>query len=381
MLLCCSFAVSASRLSDSIASTISFLLLVELAHQPLDLREHRLRGVLPALEGRLSSLAIVFSWATPPPLSTRLSAPKTSSTSGLRPVCSSGMSSPSPSARPRALVRRRFRDTNFSPRRLVCRISATAFSGRSVVLRSSSVTSAVVPLSSISVDLADVHVVDLDRVLGTRSRTSRELHGDRHRVVAHVGAAGERQLVDVEVAAAQHAVPSRIADQGAQLAGHGVTPTRRAWGRRRWIPAGGERRGAVLARRSGEQAEDVAEVAVLVDGVGHGAQHRAWVRLQLVGDVADVGVGVQGAGVRVVGERQVVQRQRTVAKHLVERGPLLHQDLGHPVEALDVAAQGLAVLLDEAADLLERDAEVAAATRRAPRAHRRAAWTPRPATG
>ncbi len=36
-----------------------------------------------------------------------------------------------------------FSDTNFSPRRLVCRISAIAFAGRSVSLRSSSVTRAV----------------------------------------------------------------------------------------------------------------------------------------------------------------------------------------------------------------------------------------------
>ena len=86
-----------------------------------------------------SSCAMVLSWATPPPLRIRLSAPSTSSTSGLRPVRSSGMTSPSERV-PSAPVSGAASETNFSPSRLVCRISATVFSGSSVSLRSWRVT-------------------------------------------------------------------------------------------------------------------------------------------------------------------------------------------------------------------------------------------------
>ena len=80
----------------------------------------------------LSSVVIVLSWATPPPLSSRLSAPSTSSTSGLRPVRSSGIMSPSTSGSAAALSSGASSETNFSPSRLVCRISAIAFAGSSV---------------------------------------------------------------------------------------------------------------------------------------------------------------------------------------------------------------------------------------------------------
>jgi hypothetical protein len=90
----------------------------------------------------LISLAIDFNWATPPPLSTMLSAPNTSSTSGLRPVRSSVILAPLSSSVGLAPSGGGERDTNFSPRRLVCRISARAFSGSSVSFFSSRVTSA-----------------------------------------------------------------------------------------------------------------------------------------------------------------------------------------------------------------------------------------------
>ena len=87
----------------------------------------------------LSSWAIVLSCATPPPLRIRLSAPSTSSTSGLRPLRSSGMTSPSVSV-PSAPVSGAESETNFSPSRLVWRISAIVFSGSLVLLRSWRVT-------------------------------------------------------------------------------------------------------------------------------------------------------------------------------------------------------------------------------------------------
>ena len=89
-----------------------------------------------------SSVEMVLSWATPPPLSSRDSAPRTSSTSGFRPLCASGMVSPSPRRPLEAPLAGAASETNFSPSRLVCRIVASALSGSFTLLRSWTVTSA-----------------------------------------------------------------------------------------------------------------------------------------------------------------------------------------------------------------------------------------------
>ena len=142
MLPSCWWAESASRLSASIASTIWALLVSRLPVKvSIWLSTERTLSSRP-VTALLSSWAIVFSWATPPPLRIRLSAPSTSSTSGLRPVRSSGMTSPSPSGSSLAPVSGADSETNFSPSRLVWRISAIALSGSLVSLRSSRVTSA-----------------------------------------------------------------------------------------------------------------------------------------------------------------------------------------------------------------------------------------------
>jgi hypothetical protein len=120
----------------------------------------------------LSSLEIVWSWATPPPLSTRLSAPSTSSISGLRPLRSSGITSPLRSSVGLGSVGGAERETNFSPSRLVCRICAVALAGSLVSRRISTVTSACPSTSFTSVTLPTETSSTLTAESGTRSRTS-----------------------------------------------------------------------------------------------------------------------------------------------------------------------------------------------------------------
>ena len=122
-----------------------------------------------------SSRAMVRSWATPPPLSSRLSAPSTSSTSGLRPLRSRGITSPLASGSVLAPLSGAASDTNFSPSRLVCRIDATALSGSSVPRRSWTVTSAVKPSSRTSVTLPTLTSFTFTDDCGTRSSTSRNM--------------------------------------------------------------------------------------------------------------------------------------------------------------------------------------------------------------
>ena len=146
---------------------------------------------------------MVLSWATPPPLSSRESAPSTSSTSGLRPVRSSGMTSPLPSRPLLAPLVGGDSETNFSPSRLVCRILATALSGQLDAVAQLQGDLGVVAVDLDVVDLADRHVVDLDRRLRHQVEHVAELDLDGVRVVPQVGAAGQRQAVDREVAAGQ----------------------------------------------------------------------------------------------------------------------------------------------------------------------------------
>ncbi len=131
MLSVWSFAEIASRLSDSIAFDDVGLVRVELG------REAPRSGAAPTSwsprgpRGRgCSSCAIVLSWATPPPLSSRLSAPRTSSTSGFRPVRSRSMTSPVSSGLSLAPSSGALSETNFSPSRLVWRISAIGVVGQ-----------------------------------------------------------------------------------------------------------------------------------------------------------------------------------------------------------------------------------------------------------
>ena len=61
----------------------------------------------------------------------------------------------------------------------------------------------------------------------------------------------------------------------------------------------------------------------------------------------------------VVGVEEVRQRRGGGREHLLEGGPLLDQDVGDADQALDVAREGVLVLVDEAGDGLHGDAEVA----------------------
>ena len=145
----------------------------------------------------LSSVVIVLSWATPPPLSSRRQRAEHLLDLGVaagagerdrrrrRRACSAlGVGAAGPS------------ETNFSPSRLVWRISASALAGSFDVVAQRSVTSAVQPSSSTSSTLPTVTSSTLTADCGTRSSTSPNSDGDPGRVVADVGAAGQRQVVD-----------------------------------------------------------------------------------------------------------------------------------------------------------------------------------------
>ena len=113
------------------------------------------------------STLMVFSWAMPPPLSSIDRAPRTSSTSGLRPVREIGMKSPSER---RLLLAVPFagstRAMYFSPRRLVWRTSTCTFSGRLDVLAHQELHPRA-PADPFDVgDLPDHHVVGHDRRAG-----------------------------------------------------------------------------------------------------------------------------------------------------------------------------------------------------------------------
>ena len=217
---------------------------------------------------------------------------------------------------------------------------ATALSGSSVSLRSCTVTSAVKPVETDVGHLADADVVDLDRRLRHQVEdvVEHDVHGDR--VVADVGATGQRQLVESKSQPVSTATATRTQEQGAEAIHRShlhqpaegrvelLRPAARCRGRRRAA------RGA--AGRSEDVLDDVTDLAGLVGLVDDAAEQRRRVALDLAADLLQVGAGVEGAGLRVVGVEQVVQRERGDLEDLVERVALLDQDLGDPVEALDV---------------------------------------------
>ncbi len=118
-----------------------------------------------------SSVSMTLSCPTPPPLSSIERAASTSSTSGLRPVRSSGMRSPSPS-RPVPPPSGRSRATYFSPSSEVCLSSARVSSGRSLAAGTRIVTRAVQPSRSMAVTSPTVTSSIFTEERGTRSRTS-----------------------------------------------------------------------------------------------------------------------------------------------------------------------------------------------------------------
>src|SRR5690606_13473529 len=121
------------------------------------------------------------------------------------------------------------------------------------------------------------------------------------------------------------------------------------------VGAGG---GAVQPGRGQQVLEQVAPLLAAGDLQQQTAQERARPALHLAEDLGDVGPGVEGAGGRVVGVEEVVQRERGDVEHLGEGVALLDQDAAQALEAGDVLPQRAAVLPDEGADLAERDPEV-----------------------
>ena len=150
-----------------------------------------------------SSWLIVCSWASPPPLSTRDSAPSSSSTSTLRLVRSSGISEPSSSVPSRLLVARRGQlDELLAQQRGL--LDGGHRVGRQVdvaVDRDGDERGPVVGQLDL-LDPAHRDVGDPDAGLRHQVQDVEELDLHRVRVVAEVGAAGQVEGVRAAEAAA-----------------------------------------------------------------------------------------------------------------------------------------------------------------------------------
>ena len=152
---------------------------------------------------RLSSWVMVLSWATPPPLSSRLSAPSTSSTSGLRPARSIGMVAPSFSCVAMAPSSGALELDELLAEQAGLAQLGDRVAGQLDVVADLEGDEGLVALEVDRGHLADADVVDLDRRLRHEVEDVGELDLDRHRVVADVGTAGQRQGVDAGVAGRQ----------------------------------------------------------------------------------------------------------------------------------------------------------------------------------
>lgn len=121
----------------------------------------------------LSWRVMFWIWATPPPLSSSESAPKTSSISGAMVESASGITAPSRSAPAGDCTSGGASSTNFSPRMLDCRSRAIAFAGSLTSPLIRSVTSALRPsaASSTCSTLPTATSLTLTPDCGTRSST------------------------------------------------------------------------------------------------------------------------------------------------------------------------------------------------------------------
>ena len=324
-----------------------------------------------------------MSWPTPPPLSSRDSAPRTSSTSGLRPVRSSAMTSPSPSRLGAGAVaggraaRRTSRRAGWSggSRRGRCRAARRRRAARSV-------TSASVALELDVGHLADRDVVDLDRRLRHQVEHVAELDVTVIGLLPDVGAAGQRQLVDVEgsrSAASERddAAASDAADPSSRAA-HRVTSTRppRVGSMRSCAGAARRRRPSAAGARPGR--------AGLLDQVADLPPVSAWSTSAHRTAAGSAGAGCRARrcwrgcrGCRPAGCRSGTGCSARPARpcSVSSRArALLDQDLGDPVEALDVAGRATSRFsFDEAVDTwVIATREVAQRRRRGPGARRRA---------
>ena len=281
---------------------------------------------------------MVLSWPTPPPLRISDSAPSTSSTSVLRPERSSPMVSPSPRVSELGFGRRRERHELLAEQAGLPDLGDRVAGQLDVAVEEQGDLGGV-PVELDVLDAAHRDVVDLDRGLRHQVEHVAELDGDLVGVVADVGAAGQRQAVDGEVAAGEQQAarrgerrepgrgPARGASsrtshdarqrgvdvldldhatapgavvalagagtlqQSGELTGRGALPGPRAPGRQ-------------------DLRELVAQVSVGVGRGDQGAQRRRGVGLQRGEVLAEVRAGVQRAGARVVGVEQVRQRDR-----------------------------------------------------------------------
>ncbi|EYT83296.1 hypothetical protein CF54_08255 [Streptomyces sp. Tu 6176] len=119
-----------------------------------------------------SSWVMVLSWLTPPPLSSRDSAPKTSSTSVLRPVRETGMTLPSVRCVVLVSLAGATSWTYFSPSRLDCSRRAPASEGSRTSPLIFMVTRAFQPSRLMAVTRPTATSSTLTAACGTRLRTS-----------------------------------------------------------------------------------------------------------------------------------------------------------------------------------------------------------------
>ena len=121
----------------------------------------------------LSSRAIVWTFSTPPPLSSSDSAPSTSSTCAPTSVRSAGITAPAARRPCGGSVGEGISSTNFSPRRLVWRRRAVALAGRTTAPLTSTTTWAVQPSGASETSRTTPTGTSLTRTLlfGTRSTT------------------------------------------------------------------------------------------------------------------------------------------------------------------------------------------------------------------
>ena len=290
---------------------------------------------------------MVLSWATPPPLSRNERAASPSSTSGLRPLRSRPIVVVRQAPLPRLRRRRELNELLAKEAGVPDVAQAFSASRRRSAPRARPRRLA---LEVDRLDLPDRDVVDLDGRLG-------------HQVV-HVA---EPALDCIESSPIQR----RQAAAGRRPRTRRSTPVEgdRPAARRRETRRSGRREGAssVALLEPGERPVGALRASTAwsrgsperrgCDGSGNtpstsqesaGLPPCRRMRRAPAGPsssgldvLPDVVARVEGPGPRVAGKEQVVERQRGVAKSLLERVTPLDEDLGDVVEAGDVPAQGV----------------------------------------
>ena len=345
------------------APTISSLFSSSWPMNVLELGQHRPRVALAAVEGLVElagdRLELGHAAAVEQQARARRGPPRPPGCGRSR---SSGITSPSPSRPVLASGRRRGQRDELLAEQAGLPDLGDRVVGQLDVVAELQGDLGVVAVEPDVVDLADGDVVDLDRRLRHQVEHVAELDLDGHRVVAEVGAAGQRQAVDGEVAAAQQHRDDEQRRTSARPAWRFIAATSRSAERRSNVAVDGD------ACPSGDRRPAARAGACLITshsspercrpgrrrcrGTSPGRRssslsrsRRCWPRCP----------ACRSAGCRC---GTGCQRRRRDLQDLVEGGALLDQHLRHPVEALDVVRERLAGSPSRTLDTADRDAEV-----------------------